>query len=234
MRQVVPFKKDIIFKTNISELTSISLEHGLQLKDNNLISGEFIISGDYKIADNSYNNETFNFNIPFDINMDERFDLSDIVIDIDDFYYEIVNNNVLRVSIDVSIDHVKEKPLINKEEFVDELISDDRTQIEEEPVFREEESHNISMIEEEIKVTEEKEREVLEPTEKIESLFDSFDDSNETYTTYKIYIVREEDTLESITTKYNISTENLSLYNDITELKSGDKIIIPKLRNEQN
>lgn len=33
MRQIVPFKKDITFKSKIGELVSISLDHDLTLKD---------------------------------------------------------------------------------------------------------------------------------------------------------------------------------------------------------
>ena len=33
MKNIIPFKKDVIFKTNISEVTSISLENTLSIKD---------------------------------------------------------------------------------------------------------------------------------------------------------------------------------------------------------
>ena len=33
MKNIIPFKKDVIFKTNISEVTSISLENNLSIKD---------------------------------------------------------------------------------------------------------------------------------------------------------------------------------------------------------
>ena len=53
MKKIVPFKKDIIFKTNLSEIVSISLEHSLHLEKDSLITGEFIISGEYKMTDTS-------------------------------------------------------------------------------------------------------------------------------------------------------------------------------------
>ena len=31
MKNIIPFKKDVIFKTNISEITSISLENTLNI-----------------------------------------------------------------------------------------------------------------------------------------------------------------------------------------------------------
>ena len=109
MKKIVPFKKEIIFKSNVSEITSISLEHSLNIEDEHLISGEFIISGDYRINDNSTNTEDFLFNIPFDIHMDEKYVLDKAIIDINDFYYEIINSKVLEVNIEVSIDKLEEK-----------------------------------------------------------------------------------------------------------------------------
>lgn len=40
MKKIVPFKKDINFKTNIAEITSISLEHTLKV-------GNFTVDGDF-------------------------------------------------------------------------------------------------------------------------------------------------------------------------------------------
>ena len=42
MKNIIPFKKDVIFKTNLSEITSISLENTLNLK-NDTISGDFSV-----------------------------------------------------------------------------------------------------------------------------------------------------------------------------------------------
>ena len=56
MQKIVPFKKDILFKTNIGEIVSISLDHELDINDN-LITGKFIISGEYKMLITSDNKE---------------------------------------------------------------------------------------------------------------------------------------------------------------------------------
>ena len=61
----------------------------------------------------------------------------------------------------------------------------------------------------------------------IASLFDNIEDSSETYKSYKIYIVREGDDLEFIMEKYATTKETLEQYNDLKEIKIGDKIIIP-------
>lgn len=58
-------------------------------------------------------------------------------------------------------------------------------------------------------------------------LFSNLDDT-ETYTTYYVYIVKEEDTIDKILVKYGITKEELEAYNDIADIKPGDKIIVPK------
>lgn len=58
-------------------------------------------------------------------------------------------------------------------------------------------------------------------------IFETFDASKETYVTYHVHIVREDDTVESICQKYEINKEELSYYNDITTIKMGDKLIVP-------
>ena len=47
------------------------------------------------------------------------------------------------------------------------------------------------------------------------------------YVTYKIYIVKENDTLDTILETYNVDKEELSKYNVLDSIKIGDKIIIP-------
>lgn len=64
------------------------------------------------------------------------------------------------------------------------------------------------------------------------SLFSSFDSSTETYSTYSIYIVRENDSIENIMTKYNTTREQLEEYNDLSDMKIGSKIIIPSNKDE--
>ena len=58
-------------------------------------------------------------------------------------------------------------------------------------------------------------------------IFETFNASKETYVTYHVHIVREDDTVESICQKYEINKEELSYYNDITTIKMGDKLIVP-------
>lgn len=278
MKKIVPFKKEIIFKTNVSEITSISLEHNLHIEDNNLISGNFMISGEYRITDTSINTDVFNFELPCDINVDDKYDLSNVNVDIDDFYYEIVNNKSLEVNIEVLIDKLVEKPLLEvenddnleqtiEENFKDEIQTDnnlDREEkletnddldielsnneendiegedeivercIEKEDVLSEFDAIDSDLNEKDnnrpVEVVENKSQKSIE---KINSLFDNLDSSTETYKTYKVCIIRAGDTLESVMQKYSISKEELEKYNSLSEIKIGDKLIIPSINDEK-
>ena len=286
MKKIIPFKKDIIFKTHVSEVTSISLEHSLHMESDNLITGEFLISGEYKISDTSTNTEIFNFNLPFDIHMDEHYDLEDCTVDIYDFYYEIINNNILSVNIEVSVNNFKEKPLIEEkkrdvtdilqeamedntleaeavrrdvdaimdaidevkmesaqEEAVQEIERNDI--VEEKETVQKEEIEAVAAIpensvvqeasairQEEIPVS--KSQETVEVAEKMSSIFPEAIANSETFLTYRVYIVRENDSLEMILEKYQVTKEQVEAYNDLKELKIGDKLIIPSSQYAKN
>lgn len=228
MKKLIPFKKEMLFKTNVNEITSISLEHDLNSKAENLISGNFYINGEYKITDNSINTEIFEFTLPCDISLDEKYILDKIKIDIDDFYYEIINSNILKVSIDVAIDNLEEKEEILIEENRD-IVED--VEILSTPV---EELEKSLEIERDDKMEENERCIEDEDIDNVKSIFGNFTDNKETYKTYKVYIVREGDTLEAILQKYTISKELLEKYNNLNEINLGDKIIIPSLINEKN
>lgn len=256
MKKIVPFKKEISFQTNLSEITSISLEHNLHLSDNNLITGNFNISGEYKIADTSVSTELFSYQLPFDINVDEKYDLTNLVVDIDDFYYEIVNNKILEVNIDVLLDKLVEKPLIEKEEIIKEESVDVSDVMDNEKIMDESDSDIMERCIEKEDILSELEKEddklkmqkesndrptqiISEETEvketksiqKINSLFDNLDSSSETYKTYKICIIRNGDTIEGVMQKYSITKEELEKYNNLSEVKIGDKLIIPSIND---
>ena len=180
MKKIVPFKKEIRFNTNVAEIISISLDHNLTKEDHS-VKGVFIVSGEYKLTEASLNTEPFNYELPFTVAMDDKYILDNAKVDIDDFYYEIANSNTLVVNIDVSVDDLEEREIIEE--------------IEEERCIEEE---------------------IIEASKK-----------EDNYRSYTVYIVREGDTLEEIITKYETTKEILLDYNDLTEIKIGDKIIIP-------
>lgn len=223
MKKIIPFKKDIIFKNNLSEITSISLEHSLHISSDNLITGEFIVSGDYRMTDSSINTDSFRYNLPFDINMDEHYILDKVEIDIDDFYYEIKDNNILSVCIEVLIDKVEEKSLIeeikiNKEDVMKEFLIEDNSL----ELVRNDQDNILELSDLDM-------ADAKEIKNEMKTLFDNIDNSSETYSTYYVYIVRENDSIETILQKYNINKEFLEMYNDLKEIKIGDKLIIPSL-----
>lgn len=241
MKKIVPFKKEIIFKTNISEIVSISLEHNLQIESKNLIEGKFLVSGEYKITDSSTMSEPFSYDLPFSINMDDRYILDNTIVDIDDFYYEIINDNVLSVNIEVLIDKLEEKELekpfievetLDEDEIIeskpigllekDELIQPLEINDPVETLEREEIMEN--KIEEKVQ-NEEIDKRCVEPEES--SIFEQFNSNIETYKSYTIYIMRDGDSLDMLLEKYEITKEILAEYNDLDELKVGDKLIIP-------
>ncbi len=218
MKKIVPFKKDIEFDSNIAEISSISLEHTLKLKEENLVSGEFIISGTYKMTEASVNVDSFEYKLPFDISIDKKYDTKNIDVDINDFYYEVINNELLSISIEVVLDGLEEKPEEEEEiRMTEEKIEtlEDREEVE-----KEEDTKTVSTVEEN---SEEVNR---EEDNTVKSIFDGLDE-NERYAVYKVHIVTENDTTESIVSEYGVTRDDLEAYNDLSDLKIGDKLIIP-------
>lgn len=272
MKQIIPFKKELPFKTKVSEITSISLERDLEVKEET-ISGVFHITGDYKMNEGSINREKFSFDLPFDITLDPRYDISTVITDIEDFYYDVLEESILKVNIDlfVTAEYLPEEPIseiisieeLPKEEQEERETTSSETQLPEEDFTIEpqqlEETRELTETQEEIidyaKVTDtttippldlqesksaKEESENNMPKEQIEKaenrdetldigtdLFSNLDNT-ETYTTYYVYIVKEEDTVEKIITKFEITKEDFEDYNDINNIKTGDKVIIPK------
>ena len=87
----------------------------------------------------------------------------------------------------------------------------------------ENESVDDNNYQEDITISDEK----LDISSDVGSLFSSFRDTDETFSTYSIYILRSEETIESIMTKYKVTKEDLESYNDLSNLSIGSKIIIP-------
>lgn len=223
MKQIISFKKELPFKTKVSDITSISLERDINVEDDGIVTGMFHITGDYKMNEGSINREEFSFELPFDITLDPRYDTKTVKADIEDFYYDIINNDTLKVNIDLFIEA----------EYLAEPVKEDIKEKEEIPEVREEPEIVDILPEEEVK--EEPRLEEVEvvdvPVEDREEvsddLFSNLDDT-ETYVTYYVYIVKEDDNIDKILNKYGITKEELEDYNDITDIKVGDKLIIPK------
>ncbi len=255
MKNIIPFKKDVIFKTNIEEITSISLEHNLSI-EKDTVRGEFLINGEYKVSEKSTSVDPFNLQIPFEIVIDDRYDTKKATVDIDDFYYEIVNNNVLSVSIDVLVDSLEEKPIVKIDDLTEvtpvrevldadddlftlkdnkeEVLENSREEIEkaEEKIdeVREEKKEEEKTEKGEESMEEKRENSNIENiNEKINSLFSQISSDSDTYVEYNVYILRDGDSIDTIMEKYNITLEELKKYNDLSNLQLGDKLIIPNV-----
>lgn len=215
MEKIVPFKRDILFETKVSEIRSISLEHTYEI-NNNLISGTFIISGNYKLTDTSTNVDPFKFEVPFDISIDSRYKLDKATVDINDFFYELINNETLSVSITLIIDNLEEKEARDMNEQNSKKIENKEDQVTEQLELTSKEESEKS---EEVQA-------VSANSETVKSIFDNMDE-NEGYVVYKVHIVTENDTIESIIEKYNTTKESLETYNNLNDLKIGDKLIVP-------
>ena len=252
MKQIIPFKKDLPFKTKVSDITSISLERKIEILDGGIVTGTFYITGDYKMNEGSINREKFSFDLPFDITLDPRYDVNSVKADIEDFYYDVINEDTLKVNIDLYIeaeylpDTSLDNNILTEEDKSDNEMND--VQKEDEPV---EEDRNIMMesksdskndenieIEKDKEVTSEKinndeatmndsDIERNDVDDFANDLFSNLDNT-ETYTTYYVYIVKEEDTIDKIISLYGVTKEDIENYNDITSIKPGDKVIIPK------
>lgn len=249
MKQIIPFTKDITFKTKIGELMSISLDNDLVLKGEDLITGNFYVKGSYKMIKTSELEEDYSYKIPCEIAISDEYETFDATIDIDDFNYEIINEEILRVKISVAIDNLSKKEVreSSKEETPDELLLKDDSKTnklkETKTVLNEENNSNRTCYDTNdtttcddkisLNIEPKSEDRDLAPLDIISSTnFDLSQMQEETYSTYSVYIVRENDTIESILDKYKISLLELSDYNDTSNITNGMKLIIPSVEND--
>ncbi len=343
MKKIISFEKKIDFPSMIGEVTAISLDHTLKFIDESNVEGEFCISGSYKLTEASRIEEKFDYKIPADIVLGEKLDLETTKVEIDDFYYEIEDDDRMICYIDVKVEGVEQvdipedttttvteqveedafptiEPLEVREETIpviqeisneennnqiDNVIVNIKEQVEEEKelepitpsIIDKEEKEEIPPVEETKKVeeviedelssdslrecdgdyaydneiiprdekitsikTNEKEQveqeimkesikqetikeeikqEVAITTEEndeedqsVGSLFSALKDSDDTFATYSVYILRQEETVTSIVEKYKTTKEELESYNDLSNLTIGSKIIIP-VHNEE-
>lgn len=214
MNCIIPFTKDVKFKSNIAEILSVSLEHDYTANETEVL-GNFTISGEYKVHEVSVNKEHFEYVLPFSVNMTNKIDTNSVNFEVQDFTYEVIDNDTLRVNIEYSInaDELKEEePLFKQveEPTLDNLLDEIDREVEEEP-------------KEEIN----EERDISEETK--DTILNNINDSDDVYVTYHIHEMKETDTVESICLKYNTSDAILGEYNDLSTLTLGDKIIIPEI-----
>lgn len=108
VKKIISFEKELDFPSMIGEITSISLDQQIEFNNSSSATGKFIISGTYKMTEASTLVENFNYEIPVEIELTERLDLSSVKTSINDFNYEIINDDVLKCNIDLLLEGVEE------------------------------------------------------------------------------------------------------------------------------
>ncbi len=248
VKSIVPYKKEISFGSKIAEITSMSLEHEIDLTPEE-VHGNFIISGDYKSHEVSVNREPFLYKLPFSIEITDHVDLDTFQFEITDFSYDVLNDDTVEVDIEFAIsaeelveEEVMEVPVVS----VEDVIKEEREEEVEEPDL----SRLIETPEEEGILTqilmtedvEEPEQERVETKtmmtetkvvkedmkESEETIIQNVNPMDDSYATYHIHIVNSGETVETICTMYHSNLGLLSEYNDMSQVAVGDKIIIPK------
>ena len=221
MKQIIPFTKDVVFEDSIASVVSISLEHDFKI-DNNEIVGEFLVIGEYKKNNDSTCLFDFEEHIPFNLLIPDGLDNDTIKIDVDDFTYELKNDNSIKVNIDLSL-------------FGEEQVRD---------------LEDIWGLTNEIKINEDNDNSLVNVTDNVVNETNNINIDNNIeinnsveynnvineevnevgeYIIYHIHIVKEGDTVENIVNQYNTNIEILKEYNDVSNLNVGDKIIIPEI-----
>lgn len=224
MNKIIPFTKVITLNEEFDEIKKIALDNLLKLDDPYTIKGDLVIYGSYLKEEEEVE---FKNNIPVEIAIDSKYDTSKCVIDIEDFYYEIINNQNLRIKIELNLDDLYYKEV--KEEVNELVLEDNRNEVDslEKDILK-----DLDLLQNDI-VNEKniEKKEVLENehsfNEKMEKVLN--DKEQPEYSLYRIYMVNDGDTLESILEKYKVTKDDLIPFNDLDNIKVGTKLIIPSL-----
>ncbi len=258
----IPFESTIDFKTNISEVTKMSLEHDFNVSGG-VVLGNFYISGEYKAHEVSVNKEPFKYTLPFTVEISDRIKEDTLEFNIEDFSYDIVDHKALKVNIEYSLSadekeeeelftRVDESELESELAFIDNFLdnnekeetSKESVKVVEEPseeltkptytltIEDNSEREDAAAKKEEAK-EDEKEAESTETKERLtaeeeKTIMETIKSSDDTFVTYHVHIVKENETIESISALYSVPTTLISEYNTIDNLNTGDKILIPK------
>ena len=245
MRKNVSFEKRIDFPTMVGEISAISLEEDLKFINESSIEGNLILSGKYKLTEASRLEEDFNYKLPIEIILTENLDISTIKVEISNFTYKMMDENIMLCNIELLIEGLE---LLDESRECDSDVSEIEIPIKEDidKVINNEFINDTDTLESDVLLKENNEvkydkrddivvtkKEVAETIDinkddKVEntSIFNINEDS-ETYGTLLVYIVRENETINSIITKYNTTIEELEKYNDLKDLSIGTKLIIP-------
>ena len=257
MKKIVPFNNVLDFNTDVKEITAISLEHEISKSPDMIngvfyISGEYKISEalldtekfnfelPFDIAlSNTYKTDSLlvdfddfryslisdkSLKVNIDLYIDGEVEEQSIELPEPRYVSEESKEFENRVDIDNMLEELIDKPLNT---FVEESVVEEEVK-EETPDSEIIEPERIDLLKEMLNEPKEEEMEENNINNNENMNLNVFDnDKEENYVTYRVYVVEENDNIDTILTKYKITKEELSNYNDIENIKCGDKLIIP-------
>ena len=203
----------------IGEVTTISFEEDLKFIDKSDIAGNFYISGKYKMTEASTILEDFSYSIPIEIATIENYDLETTKITVQNFTYEIVDDDILRCKIEIQIEG-------REEILLDESLMEENS--EEEKEFLDFAEKKIDAIEPEAVLVREKEESIQSNSleqiknEKVELVRECDDDIiNKALEDLPIKEnVGEVEHKEAVLEKQDIKHEEVEIKQEIDEEKS--------------
>ena len=220
MKKNISFEKSIEFPTMIGEISAISLEKDLQFVDESTVEGYFLLSGKYRLTEASRIEEDFSYKIPAEIHFTESLDLNSTNIEISDFSYSITNDKTMNCQIEITVEGTENN--LVEEDMTDSRECDGESLTEKDV--------EIPVLEKSDDIVLEEKSDILEENEVDDSsMFFNIDDDKEAFGTFVVYIVRQNETINSIIEKYHTSLEEIEKYNDIKNIAIGTKLIIPLL-----
>lgn len=232
MNQKIEFKKDCMLKTYVSSITDISLTHDYKILDDT-IEGYFDVTGSYKVTMSSVETESFMFTIPFTIALSSLIDKDTIDLKLSDFNYSVEKDVLhLKMFLDMDYQEIEIKEDIKDNEEIDNMINDLMDKESTTDIKSPSEFHNEVMLDNVLDSNEEVSTKEEVSEKNFNTIFNEVKESN--FSKYKVYIMRSEDTLESILVKYNVTMDEIKEYNDIDNINIGSKIVIPYNKNEQD
>lgn len=221
MKKKIEIKKKIDFASMIGEICAISLDQQLKFIDDENVEGNLLLTGRYKSSVASQIEEDFSYEIPVHISLTEKVDSNTGNVSITDFYYDIQDSNSILCHIEMEVEG---EEILEERECDGDPISEKEIEI----------PHIDTVEKEEIETKIETEERVENHTTEENECFFNLDSSKETYGTFIVYIVRQNETVNSIIEKYDTTLEEIEKYNDLKDLSIGSKIIIPITHEKEN
>ena len=246
MKENKRIEKELLFKNNIKDITTISLDSDFKINNQELV-GNFIVSGEYKIHEISLNREKFNFKIPFKHEIVNDIDLDTVNVEITNFLYdykkdelivnieydilgerkdvlifddkesleEFLNSREVEV-VDTRIDEIKKEIETTKEEQKDNIkeeITIKDTKVKEEKIKLEDLEVRKETVVEENKEKKQEETIIIESEDRdmvsSDEIMNNINTIEDGFVTYKIYKIKENETLESIVIKNKTTIDEL-------------------------